>query len=129
MPEKKKREPTITSERIRALREAHHLGMGYAANQLEPPAGESTWKNWENGTNRPSFERLVSIADFFNVTVDYLLGRADQPRATSHVGGSPPELADPSSLAAEASARGGKRRANRPRPAKARGSRKPRPAP
>lgn len=31
--------------------------------------------NWENDNVMPSIEMLVKIADFFNVTTDYLLGR------------------------------------------------------
>ena len=32
--------------------------------------------NWENDNVLPSIEMLVKIADFFNVSTDYLLGRA-----------------------------------------------------
>ena len=31
--------------------------------------------NWENDNVLPSIEMLIKIADFFNVTTDYLLGR------------------------------------------------------
>ena len=31
--------------------------------------------NWENGNIMPSVEMLEKIADYFNVSVDYLLGR------------------------------------------------------
>ena len=30
---------------------------------------------WEQGRNEPSYEMLKKIADYFNVTTDYLLGR------------------------------------------------------
>lgn len=32
---------------------------------------------WENGQREPSIETLIKIADFFNVTLDYLLGRIE----------------------------------------------------
>lgn len=32
-----------------------------------------------NGANLPSVEKLVAIADYFNVSVDYLLGLSDKP--------------------------------------------------
>ena len=32
---------------------------------------------WENGQCEPSLEALVKIADYFNVTLDYLLGRTE----------------------------------------------------
>ena len=38
-------------------------------------ASQSNVSDWLNGKTLPSAEKLVAIADFFNVTVDYLLGR------------------------------------------------------
>lgn len=32
---------------------------------------------WENGQREPSIETLIKIADFFDVTLDYLLGRIE----------------------------------------------------
>lgn len=34
--------------------------------------------NWENDNVMPSIEMLVKIADFFNVTTDFLLGRNEK---------------------------------------------------
>ena len=34
--------------------------------------------NWENDNVLPSIEMLVKIADTFNVTTDYLLGRTNE---------------------------------------------------
>jgi transcriptional regulator with XRE-family HTH domain len=34
-----------------------------------------TISNYENGVHLPDVEKLVDLADFFGVTVDYLLGR------------------------------------------------------
>ena len=31
--------------------------------------------NWETGYNIPSIELLIKLADFFEVSTDYLLGR------------------------------------------------------
>lgn len=36
---------------------------------------QTTIKDWENGLNETDFSTLVKIADFFAVSVDYLLGR------------------------------------------------------
>ncbi len=33
--------------------------------------------NWETGKRQPDYETLSRIADFYDVTVDYLLGRND----------------------------------------------------
>lgn len=32
---------------------------------------------WENGQRECSFDMLISIADLFSVSIDYLLGRKD----------------------------------------------------
>ena len=29
--------------------------------------------------HKPSFDALISLADFFNVSLDYLVGRSDNP--------------------------------------------------
>ena len=34
-----------------------------------------TISNYENGVHLPDIEKLISLADFFDVTTDYLLGR------------------------------------------------------
>lgn len=38
--------------------------------------GKSTISMYENGQRKPSFEVLEEIADFFNVDMDYLLGKS-----------------------------------------------------
>jgi len=35
-------------------------------------------RNWENGKRRTSFEGLLALSRFFDVTIDYLLGAEDQ---------------------------------------------------
>lgn len=39
---------------------------------------KSTISMYENGNREPDFETLERIADFFNVDIDYLLGRTDK---------------------------------------------------
>lgn len=40
---------------------------------------ESTYGNYELGKRAPDYETLVKLADYFNCTTDYLLGRVDEP--------------------------------------------------
>ena len=40
---------------------------------------QSTYGNYELGKRQPSLEVLDKLADFFNVTTDYLLGKSDIP--------------------------------------------------
>ncbi len=39
---------------------------------------QGTYNNWENGRTQPSIEQLISLADYFEVSVDYLIGRAEE---------------------------------------------------
>ena len=32
---------------------------------------------WENGKRECNFDTLIRLADIFNITIDYLLGRSD----------------------------------------------------
>ena len=34
---------------------------------------------WKKGLQKPSLDVVVKIADYFNISVDYLLGRTDKP--------------------------------------------------
>lgn len=36
--------------------------------------------NYEKDETKPSFDTLIATADFFNVSLDYLVGRSDDPR-------------------------------------------------
>lgn len=64
-------------ERLRELRTRH----GYSQNELAKAIGveRTRYNKWETTGSEPSFAVLVQIADFFNVTTDYLLGRTDIP--------------------------------------------------
>lgn len=36
------------------------------------------YQYYESGEHRPEYEKLMALADFFEVTTDYLLGRTDE---------------------------------------------------
>lgn len=38
---------------------------------------QGTYNNWENSNTQPSIEQLIALANFFEVSVDYLIGRTD----------------------------------------------------
>lgn len=40
---------------------------------------ERAYQNYEYGNREPNLETLSKLADFFNVSTDYLLGRSDDP--------------------------------------------------
>lgn len=40
-------------------------------------ASQNTVSNWENGNRRIDDERLIEFSSYFNVSIDYLLGRTE----------------------------------------------------
>jgi repressor LexA len=63
-------------QRLRQLRRDQNLSMKELGRILG--CSESTISLYENGKREPDFRTLQKIADYFGVTIDYLLGR-DQP--------------------------------------------------
>lgn len=53
------------------LRENLQLTQKEIAYKIGVP--KNTYSNWELGLSRPKFEDLLSLADFFHVTTDFLL--------------------------------------------------------
>ena len=43
---------------------------------------QNTVSYWEKGTYEPDHDALGKIADFFDVTIDYLVGRSDEPSSS-----------------------------------------------
>lgn len=37
------------------------------------------WSQWNKGLQKPSAEKIIQIADYLDVSVDYLLGRSESP--------------------------------------------------
>lgn len=66
---------TAFNERFRELRKKKGLSQRELANVLH--MSNSTVAMYETGKRQPDFESLEKIADFFNVDIDYLLGRKD----------------------------------------------------
>lgn len=58
---------------LKSLRKSFGLTQDELANKLD--VSRSTIGMYENGSREPDYETLETIADFFNVDTDYLLGR------------------------------------------------------
>ena len=41
---------------------------------------QPSYIRYENGSAQPSLENLVKLADYFDVSLDYLLGREDNEK-------------------------------------------------
>lgn len=53
---------------------------GISLNQLEEKLGIGKNSLYGLKRNQPSAERLQQIADYFDVSIDYLLGRTENPK-------------------------------------------------
>lgn len=62
-------------KRIRELRKERNLTMKRLGEAIG--VAESTISLYENGKRQPDNDTLQKLADYFNVSVDYLLGRTD----------------------------------------------------
>ena len=65
------------SERLAQLRITKGLSMS-ALGELLGVSDEAV-RLMERGKRSPSFEVLISIATYFDVSLDYLVGRSDDP--------------------------------------------------
>lgn len=61
--------------RIRALREDNDLTQAYMAKMLS--VNQRTYSRYESGEHEIPLSVLCFIADFYHVSVDYLLDRTD----------------------------------------------------
>ena len=61
--------------RIKELREEKKLSQTALAESVG--TSQRNIGRWENGENEPTYSQLVKLADYFGVTIDYLVGRED----------------------------------------------------
>lgn len=73
----------VFCERIKELRKIKNLTQKQLAEILK--TNNSSICDWECGRSQPDLEMLVCIAEFFEISVDYLLGLEDESGAkTKH---------------------------------------------
>lgn len=68
---------SILGKRLRSLRESQDIKQNEFANKIG--ISNVVLSRYESGERRPDYETLEKIADYFNVTTDYLLGRSNTP--------------------------------------------------
>lgn len=66
------------SERLKELRTSKGLTMEQLGKEIQSTRG--TIGNFENGNKKPSLDMLIKLADYFNVSIDYLVGRTNDPK-------------------------------------------------
>lgn len=65
----------LVAQRIKDLMKSEKLTQMQLAHALE--VGQSSVSDWLNAKSEPSIENLWKLADFFDVSVDYLIGRKE----------------------------------------------------
>ena len=57
------------------------ISFNYTQKQVASNIGitERNYQRYEANDQRPSFDILMSLADFYNVSLDYLVGRTKNP--------------------------------------------------
>lgn len=62
---------------IRSLREDHDYKQRQLAEVLH--VSQNTYSQYENGVIELTAEKLILLADYYEVSIDYLLGRTTNP--------------------------------------------------
>ncbi len=63
--------------RLKMLRKAGKISQLKLA--LDLNMNQNNISRYETGEREADYNTLISIADYFNVSIDYLLGRTDNP--------------------------------------------------
>lgn len=66
----------VFREKLRRLRENRGVSMRVLSELCG--LNSNAIRRYENGEDEPTLHSLVAIADYFDVTVDYLLGRENK---------------------------------------------------
>ncbi len=66
------------SERLVLLRKSRYLTQKQLALDLQ--LSEIAIQNYESQRRKPAFDVLIALADYFDVSLDYLVGRSDDPQ-------------------------------------------------
>ncbi|MBE7035360.1 MAG: helix-turn-helix transcriptional regulator [Ruminococcaceae bacterium] len=64
--------------RLKELRK--QKGISQLKLSIELNTSQNTISRYETGTREPGINELIQIADYFQVSVDYLLERTDNPK-------------------------------------------------
>ena len=73
----------MIGQRIKEIRTDHKMSQTELAAKIK--VSQQTITKWETGKAEPSSSALESIAKYFNVITDYLLGLTDQRKTDQQV--------------------------------------------
>ena len=63
--------------RLKELRLAHHMTQLHLAMELS--MNQNTISRYENGSREAGYDMLIRFADYYGVSIDYILCRTDNP--------------------------------------------------
>ena len=66
------------SERLVLLRKSNGLTQKKLAEEMD--LSELAIQNYESQRRKPAFDVLIALADYFDVSLDYLVGRSEDPK-------------------------------------------------
>ena len=64
--------------RLKELRTSHNISQTKLSIDLY--MSQNTISRYESGVREADYRTLIKIADYFNVSIDYLLFRTDNPK-------------------------------------------------
>lgn len=64
--------------RLKELRKKHHMTQQRLA--IELSMSQNTISRYETGEREADYKTLILLADYFQVSIDYLLERTNDPR-------------------------------------------------
>ena len=64
--------------RLKEIRKSKGISQLKMAMDLN--TNQNTISRYETGEREPGINELIKIADYFNVSIDYLVGRTDNPK-------------------------------------------------
>ena len=65
--------------RLKELRQQKNISQLKLAMDLN--MSQNTISRYETGERKPGISELILLADYFDVSIDYLVGRTDNPKA------------------------------------------------
>ena len=67
----------VFNEHLRSIRKSKKVTQKQVAQGIG--LAERHYQAWELGSYKPGFDALIALADYFDVSLDYLVGRTDKP--------------------------------------------------
>lgn len=64
--------------RLKELRKSRHISQLKLAMDLH--MNQNSISRYENGTREADYKTLIALADYFQVSIDYLLERTNNPK-------------------------------------------------